>query len=217
MRVFISYRRSDTADLAARLAAHLRAAPGVRAVFLDVEAIGAGEAFPERLSRELARADAVLVLIGPGWRGDPPTRLAEPGDHVAREIALALGSKARVIPVLVHGAAMPQAEALPEAIAGLASLNAVTLRHEAFARDADHLATLLTGKGPAARRGALRSLIAATYGLAGAAILLIGIAQIVKGTTGKALDQVLGGPGPVWVLIAAVLGAGVALPLLRRR
>jgi hypothetical protein len=42
MKVFVSYRRSDTQDLAGRLVDRLRAVPEISFVFFDVQTIAAG-------------------------------------------------------------------------------------------------------------------------------------------------------------------------------
>ena len=43
MNVFISYRRSDTQDLAGRIADRIRAVPEVDHVFIDVDGIEPGQ------------------------------------------------------------------------------------------------------------------------------------------------------------------------------
>ena len=63
-RVFISYRRADTALLADLLAERL----GERfQVFVDVEAIDLGDSFMARIQRAISSADVVLVLVGANW------------------------------------------------------------------------------------------------------------------------------------------------------
>lgn len=69
MRVFLSYRRSDTRDFSARLADRLRSSPDVSDVFLDVTKIEPGERFPQRLTDALRSSDFVLIVIGKNWTG----------------------------------------------------------------------------------------------------------------------------------------------------
>ena len=143
-RIFISYRRDDTAPAAGRLYDRFSRLLGKKQVFLDVGAIDAGENFEEKISAELNKADVILVLIGKKWMdpspgGDKP-RLFNDGDHVGFEVRTALQSKAATLPVLVDGAPMPPPHALPEGIAAISKLNAPPLRYETFDADADFIA-----------------------------------------------------------------------------
>jgi hypothetical protein len=63
-------------------------------------------------------------------------RLDNPKDFVRIEIASALTSGKRIIPVLVNAAAMPSPDELPEPLKALARRNAVRLTHERFKSDA---------------------------------------------------------------------------------
>lgn len=146
-RIFICYRRSDSAAAAAHLRASLRRRFGAAAVFRDEDSIEPGEDFPLAIEREIRHATVVLVLIGKRWLsrlqalgtlGDP-LRL----DHVRREIEIALEAKRNIIPVLVDGASMPDASKLPAPIAALSSRDAVILRwHESVAELGGRILTL---------------------------------------------------------------------------
>lgn len=119
MKIFISYRRDDTAGRAGRLFDVLVARFGARNVFQDVAAIAPGMDFAEQVDEAIAQSDAVLVVIGSEWltiRGPYGTRrLDEPDDYVRREIGAALAAGVRVVPVLVDGALLPTPDDLPEA------------------------------------------------------------------------------------------------------
>ena len=65
--VYISYRRSDAAHVAARLGDFLRNALGSGQVFLDVDSIKVGDTYADVLRTGIEHAMAVLVLIGPQW------------------------------------------------------------------------------------------------------------------------------------------------------
>jgi TIR domain len=69
--VFISYRRQDTAREAHVLKAILEARLREVAVFVDTADIPPAVTWPELLQHELERSSALLVLIGPDWRGAP--------------------------------------------------------------------------------------------------------------------------------------------------
>lgn len=215
MNIFISYRRADTQDFAGRLADALRSARGLGEVFIDVDAINAGENFAARLDHALAKADICLIIIGPNW---DLARLADGDDFVRREIEAALASPHRIIPVLANGAAMPEAKSLPPGLERLALLNAVSVRHQDFARDCAHLIDLMLGRTPAHQLGWLArhrwaaNILRAVGGMVAAGVALLVLAMILRAATGRSLDALLGGEGPVWLIILAILGAGAALP-----
>ena len=63
-KIFISYRRFDTAGTAGRLDDGLSEAFGENVIFRDVHDIPAGVDFRDVLDKELHNCDIVLVLIG---------------------------------------------------------------------------------------------------------------------------------------------------------
>ena len=142
-RIFVSYRRSDSGGHAARLTGWLSRDIGDRAIFLDHEAIEAGEDFEVELHGALEQAEVMLVVIGPEWTNvarDGGRRLEHPDDWVRREVVTALGtSDLKVIPVLVGGAELPEADDLPEPLQPLLRRQARTLRNDRFEDDYDHL------------------------------------------------------------------------------
>ncbi len=150
MRVFVSYRRDDAAGHAGRIADQLVARYGRDAVFIDVEAIDTGVDFIKAIEESMATADAVLVVIGPGWLRasgeDGRPRLENPRDFVRLEIESALERGIRTIPVLVQGASMPEPDELPPALAQLARLNATELVDRRFHADLDALFAALEGR-----------------------------------------------------------------------
>ena len=134
--VFISYRRADSQTWADRLADSLILRFGGGLIWRDVDDIPAGEPWPREIRKALAAADAVLVLIGPDWLGDP--RLTARRDVLRHEIETALRSKASVVPVLVGGAGIPEPAKLPRSIRSLATLaqrQGLTLRDGWYWRD----------------------------------------------------------------------------------
>ncbi len=64
MRIFISYRRDDTAGRAGRLFDVLVSRLGGRNVFQDVAAIAPGVDFTQRVADAIAKSDSALVVIG---------------------------------------------------------------------------------------------------------------------------------------------------------
>ena len=150
MKIFISYRRDDTAGRAGRLFDVLVARFGARNVFQDVAAIEPGTDFTKRVDDAIAQSDAVLVVIGADWltMRDPggTPRLDEPDDDVRREVGAALAADVRVVPVLVGGATLPAGTDLPEALQPLAQRQAVTLRDATWHQDVDGLIRRLEGE-----------------------------------------------------------------------
>ena len=147
MRIFISYRRDDSAGEAGRLYDALSARFGSESVFLDVDAIPPGEDFIDLLERTVASATVMLVVIGPTWlgsiSGDGRPRLDNPDDFVRAEIEAALKNRLRIVPVLVGGAPIPLPSTLPQSLAPLVRFNAVELRHSTFRADVSHLVSAL--------------------------------------------------------------------------
>ena len=66
-KIFVSYRRDDTAPFAISVAQYLENRFGKDRVFLDVDRLRAGEDFPSVLKRKLADCAVVLAIIGPNW------------------------------------------------------------------------------------------------------------------------------------------------------
>ena len=147
-RIFLSYRRDDSAGFAGRLADGLEAALGAGSVFRDVDDIRPGEDFVQAIASHLRDMDAVLVMIGPHWLAagaDGVRRLDNPHDFVRQEIEAALASGKPLIPLLVGGAAMPPEADLPDAIAGLARRQAMVLSDGDWRYDVQRLAATLRG------------------------------------------------------------------------
>jgi len=66
-KVFISYRREDTADAAGRVYDRLWRVLSKPNVFFDVSTIGGGENFKEKIVSAIGRSDAALIFIGREW------------------------------------------------------------------------------------------------------------------------------------------------------
>lgn len=129
-RIFISYRRDDAAGYAGRLEDALEKRLGRSSVFRDVLDIPPGDDFAAAIRARLVSAKAVLVLIGPRWAGGETPgqrRIDDEGDLVRLEVAAALDSGARVVPVLLPGAKMPAETDLPMPLKPLARRHALSL------------------------------------------------------------------------------------------
>src|SRR5262245_65494785 len=130
--IFISYRREDAAASAGRLFDHLQERFGKDSVFFDIE-MEPGADFVDAIEQAVGSCDVLLVVISRTWLdcvdGAGRRRLEKSGDFVRLEIATAVNGKVRLIPILVDGAQMPEAEMLPEELRPLARRSAVELRH----------------------------------------------------------------------------------------
>ena len=130
-RIFISYRRNDSAYPAGWLFDRLAERFGKEQIFKDVDSIELGEDFVEEIGEAVGQADVLLALIGERWLNAPDEhggrRLDDPEDFVRIEIEAALARKLRVIPILVEGAGMPREEQLPESLRPLARRQALEL------------------------------------------------------------------------------------------
>lgn len=145
-QIFISYRREDAGGYAGRLEDGLERAFGAGKAFRDVADLRPGDDYFRVLSLRIAGALAVLVVIGPRWlnvQRDGRRRLDLEDDVVRQEVEAALASGKPVIPVLVGGAAMPEADALPPALAGLARFQAISLSEGGWDGDLNRLIGVL--------------------------------------------------------------------------
>ncbi len=148
-RIFITYRREESAWQADRLFGLLEARFGEGMVFRDVASIQPGDKFAEVINAAVARCDVLLALIGSAWSTatgkDGRRRLADPEDFVRLEIEGALRHDVRVIPVLIDGAQMPRRADLPASLADLVELQAFELALSHFGPDTEQLIRALEG------------------------------------------------------------------------
>jgi hypothetical protein len=142
-RIFITYRRDDTAGDAGRLYDSLTQRFDSDSVFLDAEAIPPGEQFGRVIRESIEGSGVLLALIGPRWAtatdGRGRLRLSDPDDWVRREIQTAADRHLPIVPVLVRGARMPAKEQLPKAIRCLADFQAFSIGDH-WQGDVDRLA-----------------------------------------------------------------------------
>ncbi|GAB4515874.1 MAG: hypothetical protein OHK0046_20030 [Anaerolineae bacterium] len=134
-RIYLSYRKSQSADVAERIYDKLKQAFGADSVFKDIIAnTPLGASFQDVLEDEIDKSDVLLVLIGPNWTQNSTAetsglQLKDDFVRIEVEAGLAHGDDLPVIPVLVDGAAMPERSALPP------GLHALTYRSPAVIRD----------------------------------------------------------------------------------
>lgn len=220
-RVFISYRREDTAAAAGRVYDRLSRLLAKPNVFFDVSTIAGGEDFAQRIASEIGKSDAALVFIGDKWldKTEPSgrARIFEPDDYVRAELRTALSRPLLVLPVLVGGARMPRPGQLPEDIRAITAKNALPLRHESFVDDTENIVTAVLGLSAAERawedKGSLGIKIAyAVGGALAVSMLLLLIALLHHWVLGRPLSASIGAPLTTLILIAgAIIGAWLGL------
>jgi hypothetical protein len=128
-RIFIGYRREDTKAWVHKVGPQLATLFPRDRVFFDLT-IPPGANFRTALDSQLARCDVALIVIGPRWLGsDNPhnRRIDAPNDFVRIEVERLIDRHVPILPVLVDGAQMPTETELPQSIAALADLQAVTI------------------------------------------------------------------------------------------
>ncbi len=146
-KVFISYRREDSAAYAGRIYDAIVARFGEDNVFMDVE-LEPGIDFVDRITEVVSGCAALVVVIGPDWASaadaDGTPRLHDPADFVRREVGAAVQrADVTVIPVLVNRAAMPRTGELPEELQPLARRNALEISDGRWRYDVGRLTARL--------------------------------------------------------------------------
>lgn len=131
-KIFISYRRDDSADVTGRIFDRLTSYFGRSAVFMDVDNIPPGVDFRSHVQDVIGQSTVLLAIIGKSWCDcrDPSgqRRLEDPNDFVRIEIESALARGVTVVPLLVRDARMPGQSNLPDTLQPLVYLNAPEVR-----------------------------------------------------------------------------------------
>ena len=131
-QIFISYRRHDSAYLAATLSDKLQERFGPNSVFFDIDNIPLGVDFREYIGNAVGQCDVLLVILGNQWMGPidgkGKRRIDDPSDYMRIEIESALKRNIPVIPVLVEEATMPSAADLPPSLESISFRNAAEIR-----------------------------------------------------------------------------------------
>ena len=160
MNIFISYRRDDSAVAARLLHRELQDRFGAGPVFMDIDDIGYGDDFVDVIDERLAKADVVIVVIGPRWQRIIDERLRG-DDWVRHEVARSLELRAAglapsplaparrgrplVLPVLLDDTDWPAAT-LPQDIAPLQRLSALKFRKASLKADLNELLQAVQGQ-----------------------------------------------------------------------
>lgn len=131
-KIFISYRRKDSADITGRIVDRLNAKFGSNSILRDVDSIPLGVNFSDYIDKLLESSSVCLVVIGKRWvslcnsksERDNPDSI----DYVQIEIETALLHHLPIIPVLLQNASVPAKTQLPKAIEALSLQNGIAIR-----------------------------------------------------------------------------------------
>lgn len=131
-RIFISYRRKDSAYITGRICDRLEARFGRGSLYRDVDSIPMGVDFRAHLDEALAGSRVLLAIIGDEWlkTRDGRQRLHEDNDYVRFELETALERKIPVVPVLIENATVPDASDLPASLQSLVYYHAAQVRQD---------------------------------------------------------------------------------------
>jgi len=148
MKIFVSYRRQDSARWSGRIVDALSSRYGPGQVFSDIANISPGVDFRSHIEDAVSNADAVLAVIGPHWldatyRDEGRRRIDDAQDLVRGQLWTAIRLQKVLVPVLVGGAVMPTADMLPGEIASLAERQYVSLDDVTWNQDISRLTKLL--------------------------------------------------------------------------
>ena len=135
-KIFISYRRSDTEQVAGRIFDRLSSEYGDGKVFFDTDAIPGAVDFRVSVQAAIQQSAVLLAIIGRNWfvarRGPSLFRKLfgerQGTDFVQGELETAVQWSVPVVPLLVDGGSMPAPNSLPDPIRDIAFLNAMTIR-----------------------------------------------------------------------------------------
>ena len=142
LKIFISYRHTDTQPTAELLYTRLEEHFGAGNVFYDRHALAVGMRWLEEIKSRLAGDGVLIALIGRAWLSAMVANMqSRRDDYVVKEIDLAFRTRGRVtvIPVLADEAELPQSGDLPPSLKPLLGCQAERLRPAHLRDDIDHL------------------------------------------------------------------------------
>ncbi len=142
-RVFISYRRADTAQAATWLFNRLTEHFGQQQVIKDVDPAPYGGNLSLAIGAAVASCDVLVLMIGPHWMAVTGEGLHDPNDYVRLAMEAALARGILVIPVTVDGGRMPVHGELPPSLASMAGQPAFQLSMSNFDAESGQLRQVL--------------------------------------------------------------------------
>jgi hypothetical protein len=188
-KIFISYRRRETAGHAGRLYDDLVEHFGRERIFMDLT-MEPGVDYAEQINEAVGSCGALIVLIGEEWLtvadATGQRRIEDPTDLHRLEVEAGLDRQVRLIPALVQDAKMPTVEQLPAALQPLVRRQAVELSDQRWDYDVGRLITTLervlsaeTSSGASRTVDRLRRKVHRNRGKAGLAVGVLGTLLVV--------------------------------------
>ena len=142
-KIFLSYRRDDSAGHAGRLYDSLTRRFGRENVFMDVSTIDPGRDFVDAIEEAIGSCHAFVAVIGERWLSAADAvgnrRLDDRNDWVRLEVQTALQRGVAVMPVLVERTEMPRESELPRPLAALSRRQAVVITNAGWSDDVHRL------------------------------------------------------------------------------
>jgi isoamylase len=142
-RIFISYRREETAFAAGWLFDVLAEHFDREQIFKDIDSIQLGDNWFKAITDAVRSCDVLLALIGERWLTVTDDagrrRLDSQEDWVRVEIETALERNISVIPIVVERAKLPRADQLPPTLAGLVQRQVLEISPRRFRSDSVRL------------------------------------------------------------------------------
>ena len=142
--ILIGYRQ-ESAPFARRLTRFLAAHFGAAGTIALLELGEDGTGCLEKNQRRMAACDLLLLVVDASWQkeADTDSWFRQPADPGRLLLAAALARYVRVVPVVIHGAAIPPEKELPEELKMLARLQSFELREERWSQDVPVLIRML--------------------------------------------------------------------------
>lgn len=142
LKVFVSYRRSDSEDFAGRLYSELK---DEFEVFFDNEKLDYGVEFPQKLKEEVESSDIFLLVVGKDFCSELDAKKSQT-DFMLEEIKVAKESGCGILPILQDGVEMPECLKNHTEIKFIADLNAFLFGRGEFKMYIDHLKSKISSK-----------------------------------------------------------------------
>ena len=132
-------------ELARGIQSKLKDEFGADSVFLDIEDIGGGEEWKQKLIHVLEDDPIVVTLVTTKWnsRRQGKPKLMHKEDHVRFELETAISRGLPVVPVLYEKANIPNTERLPKSLHPLLSFQTLPFSSSRWDYDSDQLVTAL--------------------------------------------------------------------------
>ncbi|MBA3825705.1 MAG: TIR domain-containing protein [Ktedonobacterales bacterium] len=136
---FISYRHEEAAEVTQTIAEQFVAAFGAHNIARHIDPAPLGTDVRVFVRQQVRQTTALLLLIGPAWLSSAaeqtPPRIFDTDDEVHVAIEAALRYHKPIIPVLIEGAVLPDAAALPDNIRDIVHYQGTQLRPNPYLYD----------------------------------------------------------------------------------